>query len=235
MKEISIKTQSEFDNLPSSFEEFTYICIYGEVSVSRNPGNAQVTARENAQVTAGGNAQVTAGGNVCVHNYSSEPVLLFGLAVCFLLNSLAKAIKKSNTPTIIKGLFKDGKTENWLELEGVSILEQKVVLFKRVSSLYKTQENTPNETIWKIGETLTVPNWKPDGQECGVGKFHACSYPYFCDEFRDEKGDKYVAIQVSVKDLFSWPNPSYPHKIAFRKGKVLYECDKYGKELLTTN
>src|SRR3990167_2255941 len=66
--------------------------------------------------------------------------------------------------------------------------------------------------------------------ECGEGKFHACSRPYFCDEFRNNNGDKYIAIEIKKDDLYAWPNPVYPHKIAFREGKVLYECDKFGKE-----
>lgn len=40
-----------------------------------------------------------------------------------------------------------------------------------------------------------------------------------------------LAISVPVKDLHAWPNPQYPHKIAFRTCKVLYECDNFGKRI----
>ena len=103
-------------------------------------------------------------------------------------------------------------------------------MYKKVSKDFKTQENTRNETHWEIGKTLDHPNWSPSTQECGEGKFHACSYPYFCDEFRNLPNDRYVAIEIDIQDLYSWPNPSYPTKIAFRKGTVLYECDKYGNK-----
>ena len=156
---------------------------------------------------------------------------MFGLSVAFLLNSVAKAIKKSRKSTIIKGLQKDGKVSSWLELEGVEVVSKAVILYKRVSSDWKTQENTKNETLWAVNSIVSHCNWSPKNQECGIGKFHACSYPYFCDEFRDINTDKYIAIEVLTKDLFAWPNPSYPHKIAFRKGEVLYQCDKFGKKI----
>ena len=32
-------------------------------------------------------------------------------------------------------------------------------------------------------------------------------------------------------DLYAWDGGDYPHKIAFRKGTVLYQCDRYGKQI----
>ena len=78
---------------------------------------------------------------------------------------------------------------------------------------------------------MECPDWNPNLEECGSNKFHACSKPYFCDEFRNKKEDKYIAIEVKKSDLFTWPNPQYPYKIAFRKGKVLYEVNRYGKKI----
>ena len=239
MKIIKITTQAEFDKLPPKFEEFTDIQIYGDVEVSTAWENSNVTARENSNVTAWENSNVTvwensnvtARGNSSVHTYSVNPILLFGLSIAFLLTKTAKAIKKSKKTTIIQGIVKDGKTKNWLDLEGVEIKNNTVILFKRVSKDFKTQENTENETIWNIGDILIHKSWEPKIQECGKNKFHACSHSYFCDDFRDNKDDKYIAIEIKVKDLYSWPNPQYPHKIAFRAGKVLYQCDKNGKKL----
>lgn len=55
--------------------------------------------------------------------------------------------------------------------------------------------------------------------------------PYFADEFRNNSGDRYVAVKIVLKDLFEWKDePEYPHKTGFRKGEVLYECDRYGEE-----
>jgi hypothetical protein len=31
--------------------------------------------------------------------------------------------------------------------------------------------------------------------------------------------------------LYEWEKPCYPHKIAFREGEVLYEVNKFGKQI----
>ena len=80
-----------------------------------------------------------------------------------------------------------------------------------------------------MGATLTHPHWQPNSGECGDGKYHGCSRPYFCDEFRAVKGDRYIAIKVARKDCHAWPDPQYPHKISFRTGTVRYECTRMGK------
>ena len=117
----------------------------------------------------------------------------------------------------------------------VQIVSGFVTLFKKVSHDFKTQEETENETLWTIGTTLTHPNWNPTREECGEGKFHACAKPYWCDGFRNNKGDRYIAIEIPVSDLFEWKDlPSYPYKIAFRSGKVIGECDRSGN-LITLN
>jgi hypothetical protein len=196
--------------------------------------NSAVEARENASVVAWGNASVVARGNVCVWAYSDcASITLFLYAVCYLL-SKAKIIKKSETATIITPKNEKG-VRGWLDREGIEIKKNNVILFKRVSADYKTQENTKNETHWKIGETLEHPDWKPELSECGENKFHACSRPYFADEFRSNKDDKYIAIEIQKADLYVWENSEYPHKIAFRKGKVLFECNRFGKEIMTNN
>lgn len=123
------------------------------------------------------------------------------------------------------------KPVGWFENNGVE-KKSKVILYKRVSKDFKTQEETPNETLWVIGSTVDHPSWNPSSGECGEGKFHACSKPYFCDEFRNEKqDDKYIAIQINLQDLYEWKNPQYPHKIAFKKGKILYEVNKWGEKI----
>lgn len=107
------------------------------------------------------------------------------------------------------------------------------MLFKRVSKEWLTQEGTDNETAWAPGSQLTHLAWSPESEECGGGKFHACHSPAACDEFRSTEGDRYVAIRVKVCDLYAWiENPSYPSKIAFRGGHVLYEVDRFGDRIV---
>jgi len=192
--------------------------------------NSSVEAWENSSVEAWENSSVEAWGNTCTHLQSDFcSVALWGYAVAYLLSKKAKAALKSKTATIIKPELKKG-TDAWLESQGIEPTE-KVILFKRVSSDYKTQERTLHETVWAIGSKLTHPEWNPKESECGAGKFHACSRPYFCDEFRSERGDRYIAIKVAKEDLYVWPNAEYPHKVAFRACTVLHECDRFAKEI----
>jgi hypothetical protein len=192
-------------------------------------GNSSVEAWENSSVVARGNSSVVAWGNVGVQLRSDFcTVTLFAFAVCWALAN-GKIQKKSNTATVIIPTQPKG-VDGWLQSQAVAIEKGHVILFKRVSEDWKTQEGTQNETIWPIGHSISHPKWDPTGFECGEGKFHACSRPYFCDEFRSTKGDKYIAIRISVKDLHAWPNPDYPHKIAFKAGEVLYEVDRFGKK-----
>lgn len=238
--EITITTQAELDGLPDKLNEFTriYIKSSNRIIVRRARENSSVEARENSSVVAWGNSSVeawgnssvVARGNSCIRCQSEScDIVLWGFAVLFLLVKKNKAKLKSKTATIIKPIRKPG-TDGWLKDEGVEGAK-KVILFKRVSSDWKTQENTENETLWTIGSTLQHQLWSPKDSECGDGKFHACSRPYFCDEFRSVKGDRYVAVKIAKRDLYAWPNADYPHKIAFRAGTVLYECDKHGKKI----
>jgi hypothetical protein len=116
---------------------------------------------------------------------------------------------------------------SYLKRFKVKIKKGNIILYKKVSKDFKTQEGTINETLWKIGNIVKHPNWNPLSSECGEGKFHACIKPFWCDSFRNVKGDKYIAIKVNVKDLYEWTNsPSYPQKIGFRKGKVIKEVTR---------
>jgi len=169
--------------------------------------------------------------NVGIHNFSAETSFeLFGFAVAWLIAAAKKIEVKSKNAQVIKPARKTG-VDGWLDDESIAEKDGFAVLYKRVSSEFKTRENEEGETLWEAGLTLEHEAWAPEEEECGAGKFHACSRPYFCDEFRDKAGDRYVAIRVAVEDMYAWPNAEYPHKIAFRKGAVLYECDRFGDEI----
>jgi hypothetical protein len=138
--------------------------------------------------------------------------------------------ESSHATVITPEQYRD--TFGWLEENAVTTVDGSVVLFKRVSSDFRTQEGNPWETAWIIGSTLTHSDWNPTSSECSGGKYHACSRPYFCDEFRSTKGDRYIAIQIKTDDLYAWvDSPQYPHKVAFRQGTVLYEVDRMGRKI----
>ena len=251
MNTIVVKSQAEFDALPKAFDEYTVIEIRAApdfrliVSGARENSsvvarenssvaaweNSFVEARENSSVVAWGNSSVEAWGNVGIHNFSTLTSLeLFGFSVAWLIAKASKITVRSKNARVItpaRGVGVDG----WLDNEGVNATANLVILFKRVSNYFKTQEGNKNETSWAPGSVLEHPAWNPGDSECNGGKYHACSRPYFCDEFRDKKGDRYVALRIAVEDLYAWPNPDYPHKIAFRKGTVVHECDRFGREI----
>ncbi|MDR2004094.1 MAG: hypothetical protein LBQ74_13765 [Prevotella sp.] len=148
------------------------------------------------------------------------------------LTSLPEGVTFSNGGSVYLSSGKKEIKTPYLKRFNIPVKENKVILYKRVSSDFKTQEDQRWETIWKVGAKLTHPNWNPSEEECGKGKFHACAKPGWCDEFRNKKGDRYIAIEVHVKDLYEWTdNPNYPTKIAFREGTVLYECDRKGNKI----
>jgi hypothetical protein len=200
-------------------------------------GNSSVEAWENSSVVAWGNSSVVARGNSSVEAWENcvvrifssclKKVALYGFAVAIVAATITVKIEKKSEYCHIQ-ITKD---LGWFERNAVEQTPT-VTLYKKVSKDFKTQEGTENETLWPIGATVEHPSWNPKNAECGGGKFHACSRPYFCDEFRNKPGDRYIAVSIKLEDLYEWKeNPDYPHKIAFRAGTVLYECDKHGKEI----
>ena len=233
MKEIEVITQTELDDIDINFDGVIKILGIGiHVSLRYKyqvlaRGNSSVVAWDNSSVVARDNSSVEARGNVCVRIFASiKKLSLFGFSVLFKPFELNFNFEAEKTC-----LIQQYKKQKYLDREGIEINDNSVILFKKISKDNLTQENTENETRWEIGATLTHPKWNPLSGECGEGKYHACSRPYFCDEFRNQKGDKYIAIKVEITDLYEWENPSYPHKIAFREGKVLYEVDRFGAQI----
>jgi hypothetical protein len=292
-KRIRIETQKEFDALPKSFKEYTYIEIYAKeriiVNIAR--GNSSVVARENSSVearenssvearenssveargnssveawenssveawgnssveawgnssvvawgnssvvawgnssvVARGNSSVVAWGRTSIQIFSPDAViLLFSFAVAIVSKYLKHKIKKKSKNAYIQ-IVKD---LDWFENNAIKKTKN-IILYKRVSKEFKTQEDTNNETLWKIGTVVTHKNWNPMQGECGEGKFHAVSRPYFADEFRNKRDDRYIAIKIALKNLYEWKNPQYPNKIAFKCGKVIAEVNKFGKKI----
>jgi len=194
--------------------------------------NSSVQAWENSSVQARGNSSIQARDNsFCRIFCAGANVELYGASAAMLQADGACALRKSDQAKILQQPEPEWTVPGWLERAGILEVNGHVIVYKRVSADLRTQEEQPWETTWCIGTTLTHPYWCPYHAECKGGKFHGCSRPYFCDEFRSVKGDRYIAVQVAVTDLYAWKKPRYPHKIAFRSGTVLYECDKHGRQV----
>ncbi len=232
MKEIIVTTQAELDALPESFGEYTRIVIQnttGRLVVRVAWENSSVEAWGNSSVVAWENSSVEAWEKSVVRVFSGyvKKIALYGFAVAIISATITVNIEKKSDHCYIQVTRDLG----WFERNAVEQTPV-VILYKRVSKDYKTQEDTENETLWAIGSHVTHPKWNPENEECGEGKFHACSRPYFCNEFRNKPGDRYVAVSIKLEDLHEWTNNiKYPYKIAFREADVLYECDKLGKKV----
>jgi hypothetical protein len=250
MNEIIVRSQKEWGALPEKFEQETLIKIvestewiylnkarenstvvaWGNSKVVARE-NSTVVARENSTVVAWGNSTVVARENSTVVAWENSKVEAWGFSVAFCQSDSCKIIKGKYAH--IQKPFTAKTLTDWIEIWGAKKQGKKLVLYKRVSKDFKTQEGQPWETDWSVGKTLEFKTWKPGESECGSGKFHACAAPGLCDQFRTEKADdKYITILVDKKDCFVWGNnPSYPSKISVRKAKVLYECDRFGEKI----
>src|SRR3990167_7246932 len=112
------------------------VTAYGSSTV-RASGSSTVTAYDSSTVTASGSSTVTAyGATVLVVNPES--------AVSYTMPSKAAQIITRNAPPLITN-------EEWLDRWGIKANRGKVILYKRVSENWQTQENTRNETVWTPG------------------------------------------------------------------------------------
>lgn len=209
--------------------DFSSVEAWGTSSVEAWE-NSSIKAREQSKVEAWGKSKVEAWGNVEVHRLSNYgTITLFFFYACWAILK-GNIIKKQSNTAAPKITSAKERLEGWLKREGLAS-KTRLIVYKKVSNDFKTQENTKNETLWAIGTEIRHSNYRPETDECGEGKFHACARPYFCDDFRNEKGDQYIAIEVKKSDLYAWNHPFYPHKIAFGEGRVLFPCDKYGNKI----
>ena len=220
-----------YDRSRAHVYDFTHVSFYGKSSgkiYSSSPvyvyDNASIDMHSDSIAKLFNNSNVTiynicacieAYHNAIVYNpFNSEKYKLFGNSIEIKPNLVLDFTKWCEYNAPVKFIDSDH-----------------IILYKKISSDYKTQEYSPNETSWLPGTVVEIPieEWNPAHRECGPGKFHACATPMMCDKFRPKNSDKYIAILVNIKDLYVWHNiPEYPEKIAFRKGIVLYECNKDG-------
>ena len=237
MKQITITTQKELDEL-SEVKADESVTISGDANLELNAnisvyGFLSIAARINfksSRVEARGSSSVEARESSRVEAWESSSVVAWGSSRVEAWESSSVEARESSR-VVARGSSSVKKQDDFFVRDAVPVNKSgKAIVYKRVSEDFKTQENTANETIWTPGTKMEHPSWNPV-QECGGGKFHACSRPYFCDEFRSGSKDRYVAIEIKVVDTHQFKNPSYPHEIAFRRGKVLYECDRFGDEI----
>ena len=197
------------------------------VSVDRSTPQVKACERSTTQVRA------YEGSTPTVIMYDNSIVRYYGPTIelaCYA-NSLFITANNEFVPSA-HVIIQPNENFNIFDRYGLEKAEE-YILYKKVSREFKTREGTPNETSWNVGTTVRVEEWDPTLSECGDGKFHAVIRPFFADRFRWEPGDRYIAILIQADDLYEWDDPFYPYKIAFKEGKVLYECDPNGIEIVS--
>jgi hypothetical protein len=138
MNEIIVRSQKEWNALPEKFEQETLIKIVEStewIYLNEARGNSRVVARENSNVEA------------------------WGFSVAFCQSDSCKIIKGKYAH--IQKPFTAKDLTDWIEIWGAKKQGKKLVLYKRVSKDFKTQEGQPWETDWSIGNTLEFKTWEP--------------------------------------------------------------------------
>ena len=176
MKKIKVTTQAELDALPSHFEEYTLIQIYGgtidnRIVVSKASGNSSVQARgnssveawENSSVEAWENSSVEAWGNSSVKAWGNSRVELFIAAYVIVLSSKV-VIKKllDHSTAVFRGCPAQvlEKSENSLIREIPSIIEPNFEEWLRrgyvhadgITKKIKSQKRLGEITVFEVFE-----------------------------------------------------------------------------------
>jgi len=131
--------------------------------------NASVVARGNASVVARGNASVEARENASVEAWENAITRLFSTAAKVILYGFSVLFCEAKTKFNITVKSKHAhiqifKPLDWFENNAIE-KKKKIILFKKVSKDFKTQEGMSYETNWPIGGIVEHPKWEPKSNE----------------------------------------------------------------------
>ena len=150
MKIIEIHNQPEFDALPKSFTEHTYINISGSVEVNRDYNNSTVTACDNSTV----------------NNYSSCSVLFAFMLSVVIMRVKNKVKKAHKTATVINKWVK-AEITNKMFCETLEKVKAGDILYKSVNPDTFCDFRTGKI---KYEGAVTCPDWDSNPErECGGG------------------------------------------------------------------
>ena len=242
MKTIEIQTQKEFDELPDSLEVLTKIKITGNLSyINRNIKNGYTSVSGSATIKSvygsatieyvSGSATIkSVSGSATIESVSMNTIIRIvddrvnikeAQQEAVLVYQNCKGSPKKKDKTVIINHTKTAKfnLENFINIYNVPQKGTKLTLFKIVQNDY-TDFHT-GQIKYKIGATVTCPDWNPDQKiECGAG-LHLSPSPHYCKRFN--KPGKILKCEVDVKDIVVHPNPQYPYKVRCKKVKVVEE------------
>jgi kynureninase len=246
--QIEIKTQTELDDLPDSFEVYTVVKILGKnIIVRRALGNASVEAWDNASVRAWDNASVRAWGNASVRAWGNASVEAWDNAsVEAFMNAVIRVFSNDvnllevrqqvviifqacdGKPVVCDDTIITNKTKrasfninNFIEIYDISEDKDKLVLYKFVQNNFT--DFYTGKIKYKVGQIVECPDWNDDiNNECGGG-LHLCPTIKDCKKFNNSKNGHALRCEVDIKDIVVHPKPQYPYKVRCRKIKVIEE------------
>ena len=239
MKQITIKTQAEYDALPNKFTEYTEIIIDATepiYEIRTVPENADVTLTGqtvveylyikatlwgNSQATLWGNSQVKAAfENSIIKAFSSNVIILRLKHQSTLIcqNCNVGVQEKDNTANIIITKTMQHTKQTFLDIYKDSMTGNSIILYKSVNPDTLCDFYTGKI---KYEGTVTCPGWDDNEQrECGGG-LHLSPTPELALSYN--KG-KVLKCKVNIEDFVVYSKNIM--KVRCKTVKVIGEGEK---------
>ena len=169
MREITVKTQKEWDDVPKEFEGHIYIQSKEKIVIAQRKGfcvvargNSSVVAWENSSVVAWENSSVVARGNSSVVAWENSSVEARGNVQIAKYSAFAKLQTHGNARIVTL----PQTAEEYCDFYGLEIREGNAILYKAVredlSAIHTSQFK------YQVGGTFT--------ETCDPSKDRDCSY-----------------------------------------------------------
>ena len=231
MKEITIKTQKEFNKLPSKFDEFTKIILNADLlRVAKTPDNSFFVVRGGTiQYVEGGTIQSVEGGTIqyvwggtIQDVWGSATIHLFGKSnigiakypsVIICRNGYKQKIKGNST--VINQSAENYTKKDFVELFGGR--EGTITLYKSVNPDTLCDFKT-GKIRYEVGKEVICPDWNPDKTvQCGNG-LHLSPTPAMALSYNH---GKVLKCEVDIKDFVVYSKDIT--KVRCKKVKVIEE------------
>ena len=234
MKKIKIKNQKQFDGLPKSFKEYTFINIVGDMdTINHTPVNSYIHVSESAVVkSVYGSAVVeSVSGNsivkvlsslVRINNIGVESTIILQDCNIDILNIHDNAI-------IVKHKKAKYSLNEFIKRFNIKKTKNGIILYKIVNDEYK-DHYTGTVNYKTKSDIVECPDWIEDNTiECGNG-LHLAPSIHLCKQFN--KTGIALKCEVSILDKNGNPNilvhenPNSPQKVRCKTIKVIDDLGK---------
>ena len=234
MKTVEVRTEAEFtaaivmpDTLVDLMEG-----IYSLVTKGLEAPWIRLRAGVKLSVVAQGSSQphVEAWGSSQPHVVASAFVQLSLLGkVVAKCSAKVSVLIKGDDPKVEGGnqiKMPYATTNDWCEYHGLEVKNGAALVYKGLNKDGKSNRGLE----YKVGETVQCDQW--NDVECDAG-LHFVPHPSMAAQFFNNPLDcvRFVACEIMLSDSMVFLTGAYPFKIKSKNCKVLFECDRYGKEI----